>query len=154
MATTKPNLFLELLSPERVAELWPELEPLFSKAVVGNEIAKEELEPNDIFILSQTGMCAIFVGFESGTPACVLAIEFYMVGDKKGADIIALAGRNLLSFKAAYWESILKWLKANQIKFLDAYVTDRWAKIYREKFGFNRSCSYVRMTLQENTNGT
>jgi hypothetical protein len=147
VATVKPNLSLEMLSPERVAELWPELEPLFSKAVVGNEIAKEELEPNDIFILAQTGMCVVFVGFESGVPACVLAIQFYTVGTRKGADIIALAGKNLLSFKAAYWESILEWLKVNQIKFLDAYVTDRWAKIYKEKFGFNRSCSYVRMTM-------
>jgi hypothetical protein len=147
VATAKPNLSIEMLSPERAAELWPELEPLFSKAVVGNEIAKEELEPNDIFILTQTGMCVVFVGFESGSPACVLAIQFYMVGNKKGADIIALAGKNLLSFKVAYWESILKWLKANQIKSLDAYVTDRWAKIYQEKFGFNKSCSYVRMNI-------
>jgi hypothetical protein len=147
VATAKPNLSIEMLSAERVTELWHELEPLFDRAVKGNEIAKEELEPNDIYILAQTGMCIIFVGFESGTPACVLAIQFYTVGAKKGADIIALAGRNLVQFKAAYWESIIQWLKTNQIKFLDAYVTDRWAKIYKSRFGFDKSCSYVRMNI-------
>lgn len=147
MATVKPNLSIEMLSAERVTELWPQLEPLFDKAAKGNEIAKDELDATDIYILAQTGMCVVFVGFESGVPACVLAIQFYMVGNKKGADIIALAGKNLMQFKMAYWESIVEWLKTNQVQFLDAYVTDRWAKIYKSKFGFNKSCSYVRMTI-------
>lgn len=147
MAIAKPNLAIEMLSAERVTELWPELEPLFDRATKGNQISKEELEANDIFVLAQTGMCVVFVGFEDEVPACVLAIQFYMVGVKKGADVIALAGKNLLAFKAAYWESIINWLKANEIQFLDAYVTDRWAKIYRNKFGFNKSCSYVRMNI-------
>lgn len=147
MATVKPNLSIETLSAERVTELWPQLEPLFDKAAKGNEIAKDELDATDIYILAQTGMCVVFVGFESGVPACVLAIQFYMVGNKKGADIIALAGKNLMQFKMAYWESIVEWLKTNQVQFLDAYVTDRWAKIYKSKFGFNKSCSYVRMTI-------
>jgi hypothetical protein len=147
VATVKPNLSIETLSAERVTELWPQLEPLFDKAAKGNEIAKDELDATDIYILAQTGMCVVFVGFESGVPACVLAIQFYMVGNKKGADIIALAGKNLMQFKMAYWESIVEWLKTNQVQFLDAYVTDRWAKIYKSKFGFNKSCSYVRMTI-------
>ena len=149
MATIKPNLSIEFLSAERTTELWPKLKPLFNKAIEGNEIAKEEFETDDIYVLSQTGMCAIFVGYENGEPACVLAIQFYTMDNKKGADVIALAGRNLIQFKAAYWQSILNWLKENNIKFLDAYVTERWAKVYKSKFGFNRSCSYVRINLQE-----
>jgi hypothetical protein len=52
-----------------------------------------------------------------------------------------------MKFKAAYWDTILDWLRANGVQFLDAYAPDRLARIYRSKFGFNKSCSYVRMSL-------
>jgi hypothetical protein len=43
----------------------------------------------------------------------------------------------------------LDWLKANQIRFLDAYVDERRAKMYQSRFGFDRSCALVRMNLME-----
>jgi hypothetical protein len=52
-----------------------------------------------------------------------------------------------MKFKNAYWGLILDWLKANGCEFLDAYANERLAKVYMSKFGFNKSCSYVRMTL-------
>jgi hypothetical protein len=52
-----------------------------------------------------------------------------------------------MRFKAAYWRTILEWLRANGVQFLDAYAPERLAKIYMSRFGFNKSCSYVRMTL-------
>jgi hypothetical protein len=66
---------------------------------------------------------------------------------RRGADVMALAGRGLMRFKAAYWDIILEWLRANKVEFLDAYAPERLAKIYMNRFGFNKSCSYVRMTL-------
>jgi hypothetical protein len=138
---------IEMLTPARVTELWPVLEPLLTAACEGNEIAKDELEAGDVYVLTQTDMAVVFVGFEGADPACIVALQFNMTNGRKGADVIALAGRNLMKFKAAYWDTILDWLRANGVQFLDAYAPDRLARIYRSKFGFNKSCSYVRMSL-------
>jgi hypothetical protein len=138
---------IEMLTPERVTELWPVLEPYFDDACKGNEIAKDELDAKDIYVLAVTGLVAVFVGFEDGEPACVMGIQFNTTNGRKGADVMALAGRGLMRFKAAYWHIILEWLKANEVEFLDAYAPERLAKIYTSRFGFNKSCSYVRMTL-------
>jgi hypothetical protein len=142
-----PAMTIEMLTPERVTELWPVLEPYFDDACKGNEIAKDELDAKDIYILAVTGLVAVFVGFEDGEPACVMGIQFNTTNGRKGADVMALAGRGLMRFKAAYWHIILEWLKANEVEFLDAYAPERLAKIYMNRFGFNKSCSYVRMTL-------
>jgi hypothetical protein len=139
---------IEMLTPERVTELWPKLEPYFDAACKGNEIAKDELDAKDIYVHAVAGMLAVFVGFEDGEPTCVLGIQFSDANGHKCADVVALAGRNLMKFKAAYWNIILEWLRANDVEFLDAYAQDRLAKIFMSKFGFNKSCSYVRMALQ------
>ena len=142
-----PAMTIEMLTPERVTELWPVLEPYFDDACKGNEIAKDELDAKDIYVLAVTGLVAVFVGFEDGEPACVMGIQFNTTNGKKGADVMALAGRGLMRFKAAYWHIIIEWLKANGVQFLDAYAPERLAKIYMNRFGFNKSCSYVRMAL-------
>lgn len=141
------SMTIEMLTPERVTELWPVLEPHFDAACKGNEIAKDELDAKDIYVLAITGLVAVFVGFEDGEPACVLGIQFNNTNGHKCADVMALAGRNLVKFKAAYWHIIIEWLKANEVQFLDAYAPERLAKIYMNRFGFNKSCRYVRMTL-------
>ena len=141
------QMSIEMLTPERVTELWPVLEPHFEAACQGNEIAKDELDVKDIYVLAMTGLVAIFVGFEDGEPACVMGIQFTNTNGHKGADVMALAGRGLMRFKRAYWRSIIEWLKANGVEFLDAYAPERLAKIYMSKFGFNKSCMYVRMAL-------
>jgi hypothetical protein len=142
-----PAMTIEMLTPERVTELWPVLEPYFDDACKGNEIAKDELDAKDIYVLAVTGLVAVFVGFEDGEPACVMGIQFNTTNGRKGADVMALAGRGLMRFKAAYWHIIIEWLKANGVQFLDAYAPERLAKIYMNRFGFNKSCSYVRMAL-------
>lgn len=141
------QMSIEMLTPERVTELWPVLEPHFEAACQGNEIAKDELDAKDIYVLAVTGMVAVFVGFEDNEPACVLGIQFNTTNGHRCADVMALAGRGLMRFKAAYWQSILDWLKSNGVEFLDAYAPERLAKIYMNRFGFNKSCMYVRMAL-------
>jgi hypothetical protein len=137
----------EMLSVDRVMELWPKLEPLFDVACKGNEVAKDEIDAKDIYVLAITGLACVLVWFEDGEPACVLGIQFSMIGEHKCADIIAMGGRSLMRFKIVCWQSILDWLRANNVEFLDAYVPNNRAKIYLNKFGFNKSCSYVRMVL-------
>lgn len=141
------TMTIEMLTPERVTELWPVLELHFDAACKGNEIAKDELDAKDIYVLAVTGLVAVFVGFENDEPACVLGIQFGTTNGHKCADVMALAGHGLTRFKAAYWNIILEWLKANGVEFLDAYAPERLAKIYMKRFGFNKSCTYVRMAL-------
>jgi hypothetical protein len=141
------TLSIEMLTPERVTEMWPVLEPYFDAACNGNEIAKDELTAKDIHVLAAAGVVAVFVCFEDDDPACVFGVQFNTTNGHKCADIMALAGRNLMRFKKAYWNVILEWLRANGVKFLDAYAPERLAKIYLNRFGFNKSCMYVRMAL-------
>lgn len=144
---TTPSI--EYLTPERVVELREVLLPLFQQSCEGNEISKDTLTPEDVLTLALTEEAVVFLGCEDNEPTCVLAIQFFTEGARKGADILALAGRGLTTFKRHYWQVILDWLKANQIRFLDAYVDERRAKMYQSRFGFDRSCALVRMNLME-----
>lgn len=143
------DMSIEMLSPERVVELWPQLEPLFDAACKSHEIARDEMEASDIFELGKTGMAALFVCFFDSKPSCAFALQFYEVNGHKGADLIALAGKGkkLMKFKNAYWQAVIEWLRANGIEFLDAYTPQSKALVYQKKFGFDKSCAYVRMTL-------
>lgn len=140
-------LSIEMVQPDKLTALWPTLKPLFQAACEGNEIAKDELTAEDIYLMGMTGMAAVMVMYEGDEVGVVLVIQFNDTGDKRGADIVAMAGRNLMRFKVAYWEHILDWLRANGVKFLDAHTSARQARIYMRKFGFTKSCTYVRKPL-------
>jgi len=144
------DLRIEMLTAERVVELWPQLEPMFAAACAGNPIAADEISAGDIFVLTQVDLVAVFVGFEDNQLSCMIAIQFNTANGHKGADVIAMAGRSLFKFKTAYWHVILDWLRANDVEFVDAYAPERLAKLYKQKFGFTKSCMYVRMNLKEN----
>jgi hypothetical protein len=138
---------VEMVTPEKATELWPLLKPMLAAACESNEISKDEFEPEDVYLLVQTGMAAMFVFYEDDVPACTVVFQFHMTGDKKGADIISMGGKNLMKFKALFWPSILQWLRANGVQFVDAYANERIAQIYKSKFGFSKSCAHVRMSL-------
>ncbi len=141
------ELTIEMLSPEQVNDEWDALEPMLEASCKSNEVGILDITPDDIRILAVTGLCVLFIGREGGTPKVVVAIQFNETNGHKGADVIAMGGERLMKFKDAYWNLILDWLKANGCEFLDAYANERLAKIYMSKFGFNKSCSFVRMTL-------
>lgn len=145
------TLSIEMLTPQRVSELWPSLEPMFQAACDANPIAKDELSAGDIFVFTQLDLAAVFAGFEDGELACMIALQFNNTNGHKGADVIAMAGRSLFKFKTAYWDVILDWLRANEVEFVDAYAPERLARLYKQKFGFNKSCMYVRMNLKESS---
>lgn len=140
-------LTIELLEPSRITALWPAIEPMVKTACAGHAIAQDELSSDDIYVMSQTDMCVMFGCFEDNELALIVVIQFYMTGEHKTADIVAMAGRKLMQFKSMFWPSILDWLRANGVKFVDAYAPDRLAKLYMAKFGFGKSCAYVRMSL-------
>lgn len=144
---TTPSI--EFLTFERLVELRGVLLPLFQESCDGNEISADSLTPEDILAFALVGEAVIFLGCEDGTPTCVLVIQFFVEGAHKGANILALAGRGLITFKRYYWQVILDWLRANQIKYLDACVDKHRAKVYQTKFGFGKSCMLLRMNLEE-----
>jgi len=136
-----------MLSPDQVDDEWAHIEPILKASCESNEVGILDITPEDIHILSVTGMCALFICRDGAIPTVVIAIQFSDTNGHKGADVIAMGGKHLMKFKVAYWDLILDWLKANGCEFLDAYATARLANIYKRKFGFNKSCSLVRMTL-------
>lgn len=141
-------LRLELMTPERVEEMWPQLEPLFARACEGNlSPASADLTVADIRRLVAQDLVAVMAGSDDDGIATVIALQFHVTNGKKGVDVVAMAGRRLLEFKRAFWESILKWLKANGVQFVDAYTTPALAKLYINRFGFTESCAFVRMAL-------
>jgi hypothetical protein len=143
------TLSIELLSKERVTELWPALEPLVESACEGNVVAKGEMDAGHVLLATQLDKAVAFAGFVDSEVKCILVLQFFEVNGHKGADVMALAGRHLLKFKAAFWEPILQWLVANDVEFLDAYTPMHRADVYLKKFGFTESCAYVRMNLGE-----
>ena len=141
------HLALELLTSERVLELWPKLKPLLEKACESNEVGQTDISAEDIYMLALTDLAAIFAATVDGEPTCVLGFQFTETNGKKGVSIIALAGKHLMQFKALYWDYILDWFRANGVVFLDVYANERMANIYSRKFGFGRSCVMLRKML-------
>lgn len=138
---------IELLAPERVGPLWPEIEPMLQAACLSNEIGATDLSTDKIKADAEGGMSAVFVGFDDGQPELTMVIQFTEQGGHKGADIVAIGGSKLMRYKVAYWRVIAEWLKANGVEFVDAYASPRLAKIYAKRFGFGRSCVYLRKML-------
>lgn len=140
---------IEFLVPARVEALREVLIPLFAESCDGNEISRDNLTPEQILDDAVAGRAVVFLGFENNIPTCVLAIQFYMEAGKKGADILALAGRGLITFKRYYWKPIIEWLKANRVQYLDAYVDQKHTRVYQQRYGFDKSCAFMRMKLSE-----
>ncbi len=138
---------IEMLTDEQVEKLWPQMKPLFKQACDSNELSRADMTPDTIYDLALDGTIVIFAFYEAGRIATVLAIQFVDIYGTRGAELIAMAGRNLMVFKSLFWEYILDWLRANNIKHVDAYANDRIAEIYKSKFGFDQTCQFIRMTL-------
>lgn len=142
-----PERKLDCLSPEQFLRLWPKLHPLLEAACNSNDVAQTDISPNDIYYLVVTGQCVIFCFTEDGEPELVFAIQFSETNGHKGAEFIALAGRKLVLVRDLYWQSILDWLKANGVEFIDIYSNERIAKIHSRLLGFNRRCVLSRKVL-------
>lgn len=138
---------IELLTPEQVGRLWPDVEPMMHAACMSNEIGATDLTPEGIRQSVESGMAVMFVGSDGGKPEIAMAVQFSDQGGHKSADIVAIGGSKLLRYKVAYWKAIAEWLKANGVEFVDAYASPRLAKIYAKRFGFGRSCVFLRKVL-------
>lgn len=141
------GLSIELLTRDRAIEMWPKIAPLVEKSVRGNEMSASDMDAQYVFNAICADEAVIFAGFEGKDLATVLGIQFSDANGHKCADIIALAGRRLTKFKQQYWGPILDWLRANEVEFLDSYVPMNRAMVYINKFGFDKSCAHIRMTL-------
>lgn len=138
---------LELLTPDRVLQLWPDLKPLLDKACASNRVGETDITAEDIYMLALVGVCAIFCSTIDGEIACVISVQFTETNGHKGASITALAGKHLMQTKQYYWDYVLDWLRANNVKFVDIAASERLAPVYEKKFGFDRSCVILRKVI-------
>lgn len=141
------NYKIEMLNEEQIEKLWPQMQPLFKQACESNEVSQTDLTPELIYELALDGTIVLFAFYDAGRIATVLALQFTDTYGRRGAELLAMAGRNLMVFKSLFWEYILKWLRANGVEFVDAYANPRVAEVYKTKFGFDKSCTLVRMML-------
>lgn len=141
------ELGIELLTRDRAIELWPGIAPLVEQSVRGNSMSSSDMDAQYVFNAVCAGEAVIFAGFMGSDLTTILGIQFSDANGHKCADIIALAGRHLTVFKRYYWEPILDWLRANDVEFLDSYVPTERAMLYMNKFGFDKSCAHIRMSL-------
>ena len=141
------KLSMQMLSTEEVQQLWPQLEAMLTPACKANEVATTEVNPADILQAVLDGMCVVLAFFKADELGLALVVRFTDTNGHKGAEIIALGGKELVSFKRAYWPFVLDWFRANGCEFVSAYADERLAKVYKTKFGFDKSCEYVRMVL-------
>ena len=141
------ELTIELLTRNRAIELWPEIAPLAEASARGNTMSASDMDAQYIFNAVMADEAVIFAGFDDGKLTTILGIQFSDANGHKCADIIAMAGRRLSMFKSRYWKPILDWLRANDVEFLDSYVPTERAVVYMNKFGFDKSCAHIRMSL-------
>jgi hypothetical protein len=139
---------IEVLTIDRLNELWPKLRGMFAQSCDGNELSKDELTPEDILVLAAADRVLIVVGFDNGEPACTIAVQFSYMNEKKVADIMALAGKDLTLFKNQYWSSILEWFRGNQVDYVDAVAAPKLANILLKRYGFTKSAVQVRMDMR------
>lgn len=146
------ELGIELLTRDRALALWPEIAPLVEKSVRGNVMSASDMDAQYVFNAVCADEAVIFAGFMDGEVTTIMGVQFSEANGHKCADIIALAGKHLPMFKRYYWEPVLDWLAANDVEFLDSYVPMERATLYMGKFGFDKSCAHIRMSLG-NRNG-
>lgn len=138
---------VQMLAPEQVTDMWPDLMPMFDASVKANPMAETEYVADDVHMLVLGGMASIVAVLKAGKPAFALAFQFCDTNGIKGVNIIGMGGTNLLKYKAAYWDAFLDWLRANGVQFIDAYVPTERLALYEKRMGFNKSCAFVRKLL-------
>lgn len=137
---------MEMLTPERVSELWTDMRPMLDAACKSNEISETTLTPEYLYVSLQAGDMLGFGFFQGATLKLVMVIEF-SEDDGLCADIVAFGGSMMMPFLGRFWPGIVEWLRANRVKYIDASANPRLARIYQTRYGFQKSCISVRMVL-------
>ncbi len=138
---------VQMLAPEQVTDMWPDLMPMFDASVKANPMAETEYVADDVHMLVLGGMASVIAVLKAGKPAFALAFQFCDTNGTKGINIIGMGGTSLLKYKAAYWGAFLDWLRANGVHFIDAYVPTERLALYEKRIGFDKSCAFVRKLL-------
>jgi len=136
---------IEYPTPERLTELWTQVGPLFKRCC--DEAAHGEIDAEDIRTLHALGRCFIFVELEDGAVTIAMAVEFIPYPKFTAANVFALGGRGLMKAKSRWWEIVVAWLKANNVKAVDAWVSDGMMK-YLSRLGFKKLYNHTRLTLE------
>ena len=136
----------ELLTPVRLQELWPQINPLFE--VCCTEATKGEFMAIDIYTLALQDRAYVFIETLDGIVTVALAMEIIPYSRMRIANIFALGGVKLISAKSRYWKYIIEWLKANKVNAIDVSVDDRMLNMLTKRFGFELVYRQVRLKLE------
>lgn len=138
---------VKVLDLTTVKSMWDDIRPMLDASCKVNEVCETEIEVDDILVLMAIDQCTVIAVVEDDRPVFVLAIQFMLNAGKRGANVLAMGGTQMLRMKSLYWEHFLAWLRANKVEFLDAYVPNERRQLYQKRLGFNKSCSFIRKLL-------
>lgn len=137
---------IEYPTQERLTELWPQIQPLFQRCC--EEAADGEIDAEDIRALHAMGGAHVFVELEEGVVTVAMAIEFIHYPKFKAANVFALGGHGLRQAKNRFWPLVVEWLKANEVKSVDAWVSDGMMKLLNRMLGFKKVYNHTRLMLE------
>jgi len=138
----------EYPTPERLTELWPQIEPLFERCC--RDAADGELDAEDIRRLHAQGHCFVFVDSLDGVVTLAAAVEFIPYPKFVAANVFALGGKGLLNGSAERsWKLMKAWMVANKAVACDAWVSDSMARVLKKKLGFSKTYNHMRLRLEE-----
>ena len=141
------NYTVEYPTAERLTELWPHVEPMFTRCC--DEAARGEIDAEDIRKLHAEGRAFVFVELLDGVPTLAAAVEFIPYPKFTAANVFALGGRGWRSGgMARCWPILKHWMIINNAKVVDAWVSDSMARILERYLNFEKQYNHMRLKLE------
>lgn len=138
---------IEYPTPERLTELWPQVEPLFKRCC--DEAAHGEIDAEDIRTLHAAGRAFVFVELEDSAVKLAAAVEFIPYPKFTAANVFALGGTGWMTGAAKRcWPILVHWMTTNNATVCDAWVSDSMARVLTRKLGFEKMYNHMRLKLE------
>ncbi len=139
---------IEYPTPERLTELWPQIEPMFERCC--REAADGELDAEDVRRLHAQGHCFIFVEQKDGAVTWAAALEMIPYPKFTAANLFCLGGTDWMHGGVnRAWKVMYDWMILNKVTACDAWVSDPMARVLVRKFGFKKTYNHMRLNLEE-----
>jgi hypothetical protein len=135
-------------TPERLEQLWPQIEPMLHACIEDN--CHGELTVEDLKQITLLGRAYMFVAVtETGRVTLAISIEFIPFPRLKCANVIAMAGEGLFDARKRFWAKLTGWLYMQDVRAIDAWVGERMRKVLTRRLGFKQVYHHVRFDLGE-----
>lgn len=137
----------EYLTPQRLPEVWHALKPLVQDCV--DRAAHGEYGIEHIYRDLANMKAFAFVEYFNGIPVFLVVFEIEYYDKFRAANIPILAGRDFKGVRDRLWPTIRQWLRDNNVKTVDASVSDSMYRVCKRLFGFEKVYNHIRLDIGE-----